>query len=42
MCTNEEMTMLYVLNKTGSEVTLIRDENQKIIRPPSFVMKKFG
>ena len=39
MCTNEEMTILYVLNKTGSEITLIRDEGKKIIRPPSYVMK---
>ncbi len=39
MCTNEEMTILYVLNKNGSEVTLIRDEDKKNIRPPSFVMK---
>ena len=39
MCTNEEMTILYVLNKNGSEITLIRDEDKKNIRPPSFVMK---
>ena len=38
-CANEDVSMVIVFNKNGSEVTLIRDESKKNIRPPSFVMK---
>ena len=37
--TNEDMTILYVFNKTGSEITLIRDEEKRNIRAPSFMVK---
>jgi uncharacterized protein (DUF2344 family) len=38
-CANEDMSMVNVFNKNGSEVTLIRNESKKNIRPPSFAMK---
>ena len=40
-CSNEDMSLLYVLNKNGSEVKLIRDEDKKNIRPSSFIMRNF-
>ena len=38
-CTSEDMSMVNVFNKNGSEVTLIRGETKKNIRSSSFVMK---
>jgi uncharacterized protein (DUF2344 family) len=34
-CTNEDMSMVNIFNKNGSEVTLIRDESRKSIKPSS-------
>ena len=39
---NEDSTILYVLDKNGCEVNFIRDEDKKTIRPSSLAMKKFG
>ena len=39
LCTNEDMTILYVINKTGSEVILIMDEEKKNMRTPTFMVK---
>jgi len=36
LCSNEDMTLLYVLNNNGAEITLIRDEG-KNNNAPSFV-----
>ena len=42
ICCNEDMTILYVLNKNGSEVNLIRDQDKINFRPSSFVMKSLA
>ena len=42
ICSNEDSTILFVLNKSGTELNLIRDEDTKTIRPSSLVMKKLG
>jgi hypothetical protein len=34
-CTNEDMSMVNIFNKIGSEVTVIRDESRKSIKPSS-------
>ena len=41
ICCNEDMTMLYVLNKNGSEVNLVRDEDKKL-RASTFVIKNLN
>ena len=41
ICCNEDMTMLYVLNKNGSEVNLVRDEDKKL-RASTFVIKSLN
>jgi len=38
-CANEDLSIVSVFNKNGSEVTLIRDESKKNIRASTYVMK---